>query len=152
MSFYRCQGCSHVFAEGDAATVKDHMGVTDPFPVYVSFHACPECGCIDLDDFTPCDTDDCEHEALAGHDYCATCQAAIEAEEAECGDVCQIAEHQGYRDCRETGQCQNNPRHVPASSVPTGAVEGEGLPEMDGRGGALLLMLAIVVASVLLGD
>lgn len=152
MNFFRCQSCEHVFADGDGATVKDHMGVTDPFPVYVSFHACPECGCIDLDDFVPCDTDDCEHEALAGHDYCATCQAAIEAEEAGCGDGCEIAEHQGYRNCRATGQCQNEPRHAPVSRSSSRSIEGESLPGRDGHGAALLLMLAITLACVLLGD
>jgi hypothetical protein len=82
MNFYKCQGCLHVFADGDAVTVRDHLGVTDPFPVYVSFAACPECRCMDLDDFSPCDTDDCEREALSGGDYCAECQATIDAEEA----------------------------------------------------------------------
>jgi hypothetical protein len=68
-------------------------------------------------------------------------------------DVCEAQEYHGCRNCSDaSGQCVNEPRHVPASSVPTDTVEGEGLPEMDGRGGALLLMLAIVVACVLMGD
>lgn len=80
--FFKCDNCEHVFADGDGSTVRDHMGVTDPFPVYVSFHACPECGSIDLNDFVPCETDDCENEAVSGSDYCAECQAKIDAEEA----------------------------------------------------------------------
>lgn len=101
MNFFRCDDCGHVFADGEGATVKDDMGVTDPFPVYKMFIACPECLCEDLDDFDPCDTDDCENEAMQGFDYCAECQAAIDAEESrclaeveaeECGDVCQEIE------------------------------------------------------------
>lgn len=142
LNFYKCQSCGHTFPDGDGKRVKDHLGVTDPYPVYVTYIGCPECECEDLDDWSPCEGCD-ENEALEGEDYCAECI---------CKEGCQVAEHKGYRDCRETGQCQNNPRHVPASSVPTGAVEGEGLPERDGRGGALLLMLAITVACALMGD
>lgn len=75
MNFFKCQYCDHVFADGDGKTVRDHMGVTDPFPVYQEFIGCPECGCTDLEDFVPCDTDDCEAEALPGGDYCAQHQA-----------------------------------------------------------------------------
>ena len=75
--FWKCQDCAHVFADGEGSTVRDHLGVTDPFPVYVNFTACPECACMDLDKFVPCATDDCDREALKGSDYCLECDTKI---------------------------------------------------------------------------
>lgn len=39
----KCEN-GHVFDEEDAETYQDHMGVTDPYPVYVTFLKCPVCG------------------------------------------------------------------------------------------------------------
>jgi hypothetical protein len=73
LKFLKCDRCNEVFDEGEAGFIEDHMGVTDPYPVYVRFQACPECESTDLEDFARCDTDDCENEAVTGHDYCAEC-------------------------------------------------------------------------------
>lgn len=80
-NFYHCNACAHVFADGEGKVLQTDHGVTDPFPVYESYIGCPECGGEDLDDWRPCDTDDCEAEAVEGYDHCLACAAQIERDE-----------------------------------------------------------------------
>jgi hypothetical protein len=50
----RCCQCHRAFEADDAARRYDDNGVTDPYPIYQVYLACPHCGCDELEDFTPC--------------------------------------------------------------------------------------------------
>lgn len=67
-----------------------------------------------------------------------------------CAYGCELKEYRGLRDCRETGQCQNQSAPL-SSGDSTPAASNRSEPE-PGRGAGLLLMLAITLASFLMGD
>lgn len=67
-------------------------------------------------------------------------------------DHCEIFEHKGYSTCQLSGQCQSNPAPPPALEVVRPPVASRRTEPAEGRGAGLLLMLAIALACVLMGD
>ena len=73
MKSFKCANCPCVFREDEAKIVEDDMGVTDPYPIYKRFLACPSCSSEDLFEFEYCDVCD-EAEAVKGYDgMCVAC-------------------------------------------------------------------------------
>jgi len=70
----------------------------------------------------------------------------------DCQHVCQIYEHKGYTTCALSGACElNNPAPRASEIVRSPPLSRRTEPE-EGRGAALLLMLAITLACVVCGD
>ena len=73
----------------------------------------------------------------------------------DCEHDCQLREYHGLRACWETGECdalRNEPGHAQVDESSSSPAFDESNPERVGRGAALLLMLAITLASILVGD
>jgi hypothetical protein len=70
----------------------------------------------------------------------------------ECLHLCMLAEHQGYSTCMKTGECAWNQPAPPSQNVVRRSAGSRRTEPEEGCGAALLLMLAIVLACVWMGD